>query len=164
MPGTTNLDTRVSLTQVMRLLEKLTKKRVSRSLIKYYGLKIEPFKPLVVAQKENPGNGRGKGKNTCTYSVTDVVMLRWLVELRRKGLAVRKFYKAIFWLREHIPEALTDPNLVFFLTDTEHVDLCMSYRKGDRVQLTGSPGQILLALASSSVRETIKETDHLLSA
>lgn len=164
MPKATNLRTRVSLTQVMTLLERLTGRRVSRSLIKYYGQKD---KPLVVARKKNPknpGNGRGNGGNTCTYSVTDVVLLRWLIELTAKGLEVRKFYKAIAWLRVHIPDALSDPTVVFFLTDNENADLCMSCREGKPIQLTGKPGQILLALAGSSVEETVKETAEMLSA
>jgi hypothetical protein len=164
MPQTTSLDARITLTQVMRLLKKLTKKPVSRSSIKYYGLRIQGFRPLVKAKKENPGNGKGNGKNTCTYSVTDVVLLRWFAELTDKGLAVRKFYSAIGWLRDHIPEALTDPDLVFFLTDNENRDLCVSFRKGEPIQLTSKPGQILLALEGSSVKEVAEEMDHLRSA
>lgn len=164
MADTTTLRTRVSLTQVLTLLERLTRRRVSRSLIKYYGQRATPYKPLVVARKKNRGNGRGNGGNTCTYSVADVVLLRWLIELTAKGLEVRKFYKAIAWLRVHVPDALTDPTVVFFLTDNENADLCMSYREGQRIQLTGKPGQILLALAGSSVDEAIKETAEMLSA
>jgi hypothetical protein len=161
------LETRVSLTRVMRLLEKLTKKRPSRSSIKYYGHRSGAFRALVVAKKEGPRKGKGNGKNTCTYSVADVVLLRWLLELTDKGLAVRKFYKAIDWLRDHIPEALTDQNVIFFLSDNENPDLCMSYHKGETIQLTSKPGQILLALAGSSVKETIDaidETDRARSA
>jgi hypothetical protein len=130
----------------------------------YYGLRVQDFRPLVVPRKRNPGKRRGNGKNAFTYSVSDVVLLRWLFELSDKGLAVRKFYSAMIWLREHMPDALEDPNLYFFLTDNENKNLCMSCNKEGSIQLTGKPGQILLALAGSSVKEAIEETNDLLSA
>jgi hypothetical protein len=149
------LTRRFTLKQVMRLLKTLTNRSPTRTAIKYYGLKVQGFKPLVKPQKVKPGKGRGQGDYLCTYSVTDVVLLRWFFDLREKGLSVRKFYKAIDYLYDRIPEALEDPDLSFFLTDNE--DLCMSFRKGESIQLTGRPGQILLSLDSGSIQEVVEE-------
>ncbi len=149
------------MSQVCRVLEKLEGVSVSRSLVDYYGKKVGEFEPLVPG-KPRRGQGRGRGKNMREYSVTDVVLLRWLIQLARQGLAVRKFYKAIAWLRERMPEALMDPEAVFFLTDNDEVGLC--WRKGEPIQLTGTPGQILLALAGATVREVLEEAPRVLSA
>jgi hypothetical protein len=155
MPEPINvLSRRLTLLQVMRLLKRLTNKSLTRSAIKYYGLRVQGFRPLVPPEKKRRGKGRGQGDNLCTYSVTDVVLLRWFVELREQGLAVRKFYRAINWLRAHIPEALNDPDLTLFLANNE---MFISFRKGESIQLTRNPGQILLALAGSSIQEVLEE-------
>lgn len=160
-PSITTLDTALSLTQVCRLLEKLGGTSVSRSLVNYYGTRVGNFEALVPASKRK-AEGRGRGKNMRFYSVADVVLLRWLLQLARQGLAVRKFYRAVAWLRAHMPEALTDPETVFFLTD--NAELGLWCRKGAPIQLTGTPGQILLTLAVSSVNEVLEETQRVLSA
>ena len=133
---------------------------MSRSLVNYYGTRVGTFEPLVTASRKHEGKGRGM--NMRHYSVADVVLLRWLLQLARQGLAVRKFYKAVVWLREHMPEAVADPEAVFFLTDNDEVGLCC--RAGVPIQLTGTPGQILLTLAVSSVTEVLNEAAEVLSA
>jgi hypothetical protein len=153
------LETTLTLTQVCRLLEKLGVSS-TRSLVNYYSTRIGTFEPLVTAQRN--GKGRGRGKNMRLYSVADVVLLRWLFQLAGQGLAVRKFYNAIVWLRKHLPEALDDPEVIFFLTDNNEVGV--SCRQNKPIQLTGFPGQILLTLAASSVTEVLDETSHVLSA
>jgi len=151
---------RLTLTQVCRLLERLEAGPFSRSLINYYGTRIAGFEPLVTASRK--GGGRGSGRNTRLYSVADVVLLRWLLQLARQGLAVRKFYRAVEWLRKNMPEAIMDPEAVFFLTDNEEIGICC--RKGAPIQLTGAPGQILLSLSVSSVNEVLEEAPKVLSA
>jgi hypothetical protein len=160
-PLIATLDTVLNLAQVCRLLENLEGRPVSRSLVNYYGTRVGNFEALVPASKRKH-EGRGRGRNMRLYSVTDVVLLRWLIQLAKHGLEVRKFYRAVSWLRDHIPEALTDPGSVFFLTDNAEVGLCC--RTGVPIQLTGTPGQILLALPGSSVSEVLRETTGFLWA
>ena|ERR1700730_6133562 len=154
------LDTVLTLTQVCRLVERLEGVPVSRSLVNYYGTRIGSFEALVPASRK--GRGRGRGTNMRLYSVVDVVLLRWLIQLARQGLEVRKFYKAVSWVRDHIPDVLADPETVFFLTDNAELALCC--RKGDPIQLTGTPGQILLTLEGSCVSEALEQAPNVLSA
>jgi len=157
---TVTLDTALSLTQVCALLQKLGHTHVSRSGISYYGSRTTEFEALVPPSKR-AGTGKGRWNNRL-YSVSDVVLLHWLHQLKRQGLEVRKFYRAVNWLRDKMPQALTDPETVFFITDND--ELAMFYRKGSPIQLSGTPGQILLTLDGSMVKDVLDETSAALSA
>jgi len=158
IPAVTRLDVSLSLAQVCRLLERLEGRPVSRTGVTQYAERVNDKEPLVKPSKRI-SEGRGRGDNERTYSAGDVVLLRWLLQLKREGLEVRRFFKAVDWLRKKLPEVLLDPDLTFFLTDNN--ELALWCKEGERIDLTGSPGQILLKLKASDVSETIDQAEAL---
>ena len=100
-----NLATPLTLTQVCAVLEKLQGHPVSRSTVSNYSVRAGDSEALV-PPSIRAGKGRGRWDRARLYSVADVVILWWLFKLKEDGLEVRKFFRAVKWLREHMPEVL----------------------------------------------------------
>src|ERR1700682_493918 len=156
---TVTLNTSLTLTQVCALLEKRRGESVPRSTVSNYSVRVGEFEALVPPSKRS-GHGRGRWDKSRLYSVSDVVLLWWVFTLKEQGLEVRKFFRAVAWVREHMHEGLDDPRAHYILTDNR--ELGLRCREGNAVQLTGVPGQILLSLHGSMVERVLKETPAVL--
>lgn len=86
--------------EVIELLESLESVKISYDQLYYY-----EATDLIIPSIRHGG---GKGVKRL-YSVEDVVVLRWLVNLNKQGISVQGFRSIIGFLREKMPEVLKKP-------------------------------------------------------
>jgi hypothetical protein len=98
------------------------------------------------------------------YSLSDVVLLRWLLRLSEEGISLKKFARGIAALRRILPHALESPEDLHFCA-VNRGDIAVQTSDGGRVQLTGAVGQVLLTFSAHPlVRETVKRANGIMGA
>ena len=75
------------------------------------GIKIDRFgctneKTGLIKASVRPAQGCGKHK---LYSFSDLVMLRWFLQLRKQGLSMQKVRRGIQYLRKNMPKFVERP-------------------------------------------------------
>lgn len=139
--------------QVLAILKQLEGVSIGTNHLQYYE-RTGLIRPSVA-----PG-GRGTG-HPRLWSLEDVILLRWMVRLRKEGLSLRRFRRALNFLRRQLPEVMGKPEELFFLVDGQEVATVLPQEKV-AMRLTGTPGQTIFIWPISRIaRETAKECERL---
>jgi len=85
---------------VVELIESLEGIRLSYDQLYYY----ENTGLVVPSIRSSQGRGVSR-----LYSVEDVIILRWLVTLNKKGISIQGFRNVFKFLKEKMPEVLKKP-------------------------------------------------------
>jgi DNA-binding transcriptional MerR regulator len=144
------MPTRLSASQVIRVIEKLEGRRLARSLLDYYE------KTQLVVPSVRPGSGRGGGSKTRYYSVADVVMLRWLVQLTSSGAPLQRVRRAFDYLRRHLPDRLESRHALRFLWDGSRIILTERNPKKVLRDISGARGQLLFNFDQENLSEDLE--------
>ncbi len=97
---------------VVELIESLEGIRLSYDQLYYY----ENTGLVVPSIRSSQGRGVSR-----LYSVEDVIILRWLVTLNKKGISIQGFRNVFKFLKEKMPEVLKKPHNWALLTDGKSV-------------------------------------------
>jgi hypothetical protein len=149
---------RLTGAEVQRLIKELEGRTLTRGMLQYYAEKayVTP-RPVTMRSGE-----RGR-PSSVGYSLSDVVLLRWLLRLSAEGISLKKFAGGITALRRLLPQALESPEELRFWA-VNRGNIAVQIRDGERVQLTGAVGQVLLTFSGPLVTETVRRADGILDA
>lgn len=146
-------------TEVQQLVEELDGRKLTRGMLQHYAVNayVQP-RPVTTTFGQ-------RGRPSCIgYSLTDVVLLRWLLRLSAEGISLKQFANGIKALRRLVPEALAEPDdLRFFVVDSRQI--AVQTRDHRKVQLTGAVGQVLLTFSSVPlVKDTVRCAKEIIDA
>ncbi|MCH8029449.1 MAG: MerR family transcriptional regulator [Candidatus Dadabacteria bacterium] len=97
---------------VIELIESLEGTKLTLDRLYYY----ERTGLIVPSIKKSTGKGTHR-----LYSVEDVIALRWLVSLQKRGFSVQRYREVIEYLKKKIPEILQKPQNWVLITDSDSV-------------------------------------------
>jgi DNA-binding transcriptional MerR regulator len=125
------------------------------------GLKIDPVrlhyyeKTGLIKASVRPAQGCGKHK---LYSFSDLVMLRWFLQLRKQGLSMQKVRRGIAYLRKNMPKYIEKPfeHELFFVTDGQ--DMFALVNGEDAISLVRTPGQKFFGIMVYDFKKMIEDT------
>jgi DNA-binding transcriptional MerR regulator len=125
------------------------------------GIKIDPVrlhyyeKTGLIKASVRPAQGCGKHK---LYSFSDLVMLRWFLQLRKQGLSMQKVRKGISYLRKNMPKYIERPfeHELFFVTDGQ--DMFALVNGEDAISLVRTPGQKFFGVMVYDFKKMIEDT------
>jgi len=125
------------------------------------GIKIDPVrlhyyeKTGLIRASVRPAQGCGKHK---LYSFSDLVMLRWFLQLRKQGLSMQKVRRGISYLRKNMPRFIEKPleNELFFVTDGQ--DMFALVNGEDAISLVRTPGQKYFGVMVYDFQKMINDT------
>ncbi len=149
----------LTATEVQQLVEDLDRRKLTRGMLQHYAVNayVQP-RPVTTAFGQ-----RGR-PSSVGYSLTDVVLLRWLLRLSAEGISLKQFADGIRALRRLMPDALAKPDdLRFFVVDRRQI--AVQTRDQREVQLTGAVGQVLLTFTSVPlVKDTVRRAEEIIDA
>lgn len=128
----------LTVDQVIEVIARLEGRRLNRGLLRYYAEKVNLRPRRIIG----PDTKRGRPPSV-GYSPEDVALLRWMVKLSGEGVELRQFRWAVAELRRLVPKALQRPEKVMFFV-LDHRRQIGASIDGRLIQLTGTPGQVLL--------------------
>jgi DNA-binding transcriptional MerR regulator len=125
------------------------------------GIKIDPVrlhyyeKTGLIKASIRPAQGCGRHK---LYSFSDLILLRWFLQLRKQGLSMQRVRKGIAYLRKNMPKHLDEPlqHNLFFVTDG--CDLFMLGDDQEAISLVTSPGQQYFGVVVFDFKKMIDNT------
>lgn len=124
-------------------------------------IKIDPVrlhyyeKTGLIKASVRPAQGCGKHK---LYSFSDLIMLRWFLQLRKQGLSMQKVRQGISYLRKNMPRFIERPleNELFFVTDGQ--DMFALVNGEDAISLVRTPGQKYFGVVVYDFKKMIDDT------
>lgn len=125
------------------------------------GIKIDPVrlhyyeKTGLIKASIRPAQGCGHHK---LYSFSDLVLLRWFLQLRKQGLSMQRVRRGIAHLRKHMPKYIEKPleHELFFVTDGQ--DMFMLVNGKDVISLVKDPGQKIFGVMIYDFKKMIEDT------
>lgn len=125
------------------------------------GIKIDPVrlhyyeKTGLIKASIRPAQGCGRHK---LYSFSDLVMLRWFLQLRKQGLSMQKVRRGIQYLRKNVPRFVERPleSDLFFVTDGQ--DMFALVEGEEAISLVRSPGQKFFGVVVYDFKKMIDDT------
>jgi DNA-binding transcriptional MerR regulator len=125
------------------------------------GIKIDPVrlhyyeKTGLIKASVRPAQGCGKHK---LYSLADLVMLRWFLQLRKQGLSMQKVRKGISYLRKNMPRFIEKPleHELYFVTDGQ--DMFALVNGEEAISLVRTPGQNFFGVMVYDFKKMIDDT------
>lgn len=125
------------------------------------GIKIDPVrlhyyeKTGLIRASLRPAQGCGRHK---LYSFSDLIMLRWFLQLRKQGLSMQKVRRGISYLRKNMPKYLEEPleHELFFVTDGQ--DMFAFVNGEEAISLVRSPGQKYFGVMVYDFKKMIDDT------
>src|SRR5438105_1404594 len=147
----------LTASEVQRLIAELDGRTLSRGMLQHYTQNAY-VRPRLVT-----GFGQRGRPSSVGYTLTDVILLRWLLRLSAEGIALKQFAQGIAALRDLMPQALEAPeDLRFYVVNKKHI--AVMTRDDGQVQLTGSVGQVLLTFAVPLIAETVRRAEKIIDA
>jgi len=98
--------------QVVELIDSLEGIKLTYDQLYYY----ENTELVVPSIRSSQGRGVSR-----LYSVEDIIILRWLVTLNKKGISIQGFRNVFKFLKEKMPEVLKKPQNWALITDGNSV-------------------------------------------
>ena len=130
------------------------------------GVKIDPVR-LHYYEKTGLIKASIRGAQGCghhkLYSFSDVILLRWFLQLRKQGLSMQRVRRGIAYLRKHMPkyiEKALDHEL-YFVTDGQDMFVLVNGR--DVISLVRNPGQSVFGVMIYDFKKMIEETREAVS-
>ncbi len=125
------------------------------------GIKIDPVrlhyyeKTGLIKASIRSAQGCGKHK---LYSFSDLVLLRWFLQLRKQGLSMQRVRKGIAYLKKNMPKYMEEPleHNLFFVTDG--CDLFMLGDDQEAISLVTNPGQKYFGMIIFDFKKMIEDT------
>ena len=125
------------------------------------GIKIDPVrlhyyeKTGLIKASIRSAQGCGKHK---LYSFSDLVLLRWFLQLRKQGLSMLRVRKGIAYLKKNMPKYMEEPleHNLFFVTDG--CDLFMLGDDQEAISLVTNPGQKYFGMIIFDFKKMIEDT------
>ncbi len=136
--------------EVIELIQRLDDIRIDPVRLHYYE------KTGLIKASVRPAQGCGKHK---LYSFSDLVMLRWFLQLRKQGLSMQKVRKGLTYLRKNMPRSIEKPldHELFFVTDGQDMFALVDGEK-DAISLVRSPGQKFFGVVVYDFKKMINDT------
>ncbi|MFH1741201.1 MAG: MerR family transcriptional regulator [bacterium] len=131
------------------------------------GIKIDPVrlhyyeKTGLIKASIRPAQGCGRHK---LYSFSDLILLRWFLQLRKQGLSMQRVRKGISYLKKHMPKYIEEPleHNLFFVTDG--CDLFVLGNDEDAISVVTNPGQRYFGVVVFDFKKMIDDTRQAISA
>lgn len=131
------------------------------------GVKIDPVrlhyyeKTGLIKASIRPAQGCGHHK---LYSFSDLILLRWFLQLRKQGLSMQRVRRGISHLRKHMPKYLEKPleHELYFVTDGQDMFLLVNGR--DVISLVRNPGQEIFGVMVYDFKKMIEDTRAAVSS
>lgn len=135
--------------EVIDLIWRLDEVRIDPVRLHYYE------KTGLIKASVRPAQGCGKHK---LYSLADLVMLRWFLQLRKQGLSMQKVRKGISYLRKHMPRYIEKPheNELYFITDGQEMFALVDGEEA--ISMVRTPGQKYFGFMVYDFKKMIDET------
>ncbi len=125
------------------------------------GVKIDPVR-LHYYEKTGLIKASIRGAQGCghhkLYSFSDLVLLRWFLQLRKQGLSMQRVRRGIAHLRKHMPKYVERPleHELYFVTDGQDMFLLVNGR--DVISLVRNPGQKIFGVMVYDFKKMIEDT------
>lgn len=135
--------------EVIELIRRLDNIKIDPVRLHYYE------KTGLIRASVRPAQGCGKHK---LYSFSDLVMLRWFLQLRKQGLSMQKVRRGISYLRKNMPRYIERPleNELFFVTDGQ--DMFAFMNGEEAISLVKNPGQKFFGMMIYDFKKMIDDT------
>ena len=135
--------------EIIALVQRLDGIRIDPVRLHYYE------KTGLIKASVRPAQGCGKHK---LYSFSDLIMLRWFLQLRKQGLSMQKVRRGISYLRKNMPRYIERPleNELFFVTDGQ--DMFALVNGEDAISLVRTPGQKYFGVMVYDFKKMIEDT------
>ena len=133
----------------MEIIKRLDEIKIDPVRLHYYE------KTGLIKASVRPAQGCGKHK---LYSFSDLVMLRWFLQLRKQGLSMQKVRKGISYLRKNMPRYVERPleHELFFVTDGQ--DMFALVNGEDAISVVRTPGQKFFGVVVYDFKKMIDDT------
>ena len=135
--------------EIIEIIQRLDEIKIDPVRLHYYE------KTGLIKASVRPAQGCGKHK---LYSFSDLVMLRWFLQLRKQGLSMQKVRKGISYLRKNMPRYVERPleHELFFVTDGQ--DMFALVNGEDAISVVRTPGQKFFGVVVYDFKKMIDDT------
>lgn len=135
--------------EVIELIRRLDDIKIDPVRLHYYE------KTGLIRASVRPAQGCGKHK---LYSFSDLIMLRWFLQLRKQGLSMQKVRRGISYLRKNMPKFIERPleHDLFFVTDGQ--DMFAFVDGEEAISLVRNPGQKFFGVMVYDFKKMIDDT------